>query len=159
MNGDTMPRMRLHPVLVACAWLMALSPAWAQSDKPTAADEAFFTEASECAAAFEARVVERMTQPKSPARDQAVLNDTELGFVYVGVAYQRGLRNPKAADMLKAAEKQWRALGKAEQQPRLTTCATKAQQLMKDANPLERFIVKNRAQARVDRLLEKESTR
>ncbi len=121
-------------------------------------EQAFFEEASECAAAFEARVVERQAQPKSPARDQAILSDTELGFAYVGVAYKRGLRNPEASQMLKAAEKRWRTLGKAEQQSRLTACSTKAQQLLKDVSGLERFIVRNRAQARVDRLLSKEAT-
>jgi len=116
----------------------------------------FFQEASDCAAAFEARVLERRAQPRSDARNQAILSDTQLGFVYAGLAYEQGLRNPEAGQMLKASQKRWSTLSKAEQQSALVVCTAKAQQLMKDINALERFIVKNRAKARVDKLLRSE---
>jgi hypothetical protein len=128
----------------------------AKSAVPAAPAPSFFQEASDCAAAFESRVLERRAQPRSEARNQAILNDTQLGFVYVGVAYEKGLRNPEAGQMLKVSQKRWAALSKAEQQALLSTCTAKAQQLMKDINAFERYIVKNRAQARVDKLLRNE---
>ena len=140
--------------LVLVFTLLLTNSVWAET-KPNA-KQAFFQEASDCAAAFEARVVERQAQPKSDARNQAMLSDTELGFTYVGVAYKKGLRNPEADQMLKAAEKRWSTLSKTEQQARLSSCTTKAQQLLNDVSGFERFIIKNRAKSRVDRLLQKE---
>lgn len=137
-------------ILATCACLLA-GPVLAQ-----AKTDPFFVEASDCTAALKARVVERMNQPRSPARDQAVLGDTELGFVFIGVAYKKGLRNPEADQMLVAAEQRWTHLRRSDQLRRQTQCTTQAQQLMRDISGLERFIVKNRAQARVDRLLQKE---
>lgn len=147
--------MSRHLVIAACTALLAHA-ALAQSDAASAPPNPFFLEAADCTAAFEARVIERKAQPRSDARNQAILHDTELGFVYIGVAYRRGLRNPEADDMLKAAEKRWHQLSKADQAKRLASCTTQAEQLMEDVSGLERFIVKNRASARVDRLLEKE---
>lgn len=117
----------------------------------------FYLEAADCTAAFEARVIERKAQPPSEARNKAILQDTEHGFVFIGVAYKQGLRNPQADELLKAAEKRWHALSKAEQALRLNACSSKAAQLMDDVSMLERFIVRNRASARVDRLLEREA--
>ncbi len=145
-----------HLVIAACTALLAHA-AFAQSDAASAPPNPFFLEAADCAAAFEARVIERKAQPRSEARNQAILHDTELGFVYIGVAYRRGLRNPEADEMLKAAEKRWHQLNKHDQAKRLASCVTQAEQLMEDVSGLERFIVKNRANARVDRLLEKEA--
>lgn len=147
--------MSRHLVIAACTALLAHA-ALAQSDAASAPPNPFFLEAADCTAAFEARVIERKAQPRSDARNQAILHDTELGFVYIGVAYRRGLRNPEADDMLKAAEKRWHQLSKHDQAKRLASCTTQAEQLMEDVSGLERFIVKNRAEARVDRLLEKE---
>ncbi|KGM40898.1 hypothetical protein JY96_14890 [Aquabacterium sp. NJ1] len=145
-----------HLVIVTCAALLGHTAA-AQSEAASAPPNPFFLEAADCAAAFEARVIERKAQPRSEARNQAILHDTELGFVYIGVAYRRGLRNPAADEMLKAAEKRWSQLSKRDQAKRLASCVTQAEQLMEDVSGLERFIVKNRASARVDRLLEKEA--
>lgn len=144
-----------HLAIAAFTVLLSHS-AHAQSEAASAPPNPFFLEAADCAAAFEARVIERKAQPRTEARNQAILRDTELGFVYIGVAYRRGLRNPEADDMLKAAEKRWSQLSKPEQAKRLSSCVTQAEQLMEDVSGLERFIVRNRAAARVDRLLEKE---
>lgn len=148
-----MNTMSKHHLTLVCTMLMA-SCVFAQAT-PTG-EAAFFQEASDCTAALKARVVERTTQPKSPARDQAILTDTELGFVYIGVAYKKGLRNPQADEMLKAAEKRWRLLSKPRQQSMLTSCTASAQKLMREVSSFERYIVKNRAKARVDKLLQKE---
>lgn len=145
-----------HLVIATCTALLGHTAA-AQSEAASAPPNPFFLEAADCTAAFEARVIERKAQPRSDARNQAILHDTELGFVYIGVAYRRGLRNPEADEMLKAAEKRWSQLSKRDQAKRLAACVTQAEQLMEDVSGLERFIVRNRASARVDRLLEKEA--
>lgn len=150
--------MHTHPflhILVACCTALLATTAMAQ-DKPKSPPP-FFTEAADCTAAFQARVLIRMEQPRSKARDKAILRDTEMGFVFIGVAYKEGLRSPEAEQMLKAAEKRWALLNKADQDRRLAACTARAQQLMDDVSFVERYIVKNRAESRVDRLLEKEA--
>ena len=82
------------------------------------------------------------------------MSDTELGFTYIGVAYKKGLRNPQADQMLADSEKRWGLLSKAAQQSRLLTCTASAQKLMKDLSGFERYLIKNRAQARVDKVLQ-----
>ncbi|MFT3858636.1 MAG: hypothetical protein QM742_14435 [Aquabacterium sp.] len=148
------PLMRAPLLMAACllAGLAAAPCARAQTPVPP-----FYLEAADCTAAFEARVVARLAQPKSEARDKAILSDTEWGFVFIGVAYKEGLRSPQAEELLKAAQKRWRLLGRPEQDARLATCTTRAQQLMDDVSFVERFLVRNRAKARVDRLLEREA--
>lgn len=143
----------------ALALSFLLMGANARADEPSAADQAFFLEAANCAAALEASVVDRQNQVRSDARDEAMLRDVEHGFVFVGVAYKRGLRNPQADDMLHAAEKRWLALPQAEKEARLHGCTHQARQLMDDISMLERFLVRNRASSRLDRLLEKEQER
>lgn len=138
-------------VCIACTWCVAASAV----GQAKAATSPFFQEASDCAAAFKARVEERLTQPPSERRDQAILQDTELGFVYVGIAYKNGLRNPEADQMLKASEKRWAPLGKAEKARTLSLCTARAQKLMKDVSSLERYIVQKRAKSRVAKLLQK----
>lgn len=135
---------------------LCIGAAWAQAKPQEPAVPPFFQEAADCTAAFKARVIESKAQPKSEARDDAILRDTEMGFIYIGVAYKRGLRNPEADQMLKTAEKRWGQLSKTEQANRLASCTVKAQQLMDDVTGLERFLVRNRAKARVDQWLEKE---
>lgn len=119
-------------------------------------DQRFFQDAADCAAALEARVIDRQTQPRTDARDDAMRRDVAYGFVFVGVAYKRGLRNPQADEMLHAAEKRWLSLNKADKDARQAMCTSKGQALMDDVSMLERFLVRNRADARVERLLEKE---
>lgn len=116
----------------------------------------FFVEAADCTAAFEASVKVRLAQPKTEARDKAIYDDTEKGFIFVGVAYKQGLRSPEADKLLHAAEERWAGLSKEEQAKRLSSCASKARDLMDDVSFLERYIVRNRAHARVERLLSKE---
>lgn len=134
---------------------MLLSVAALAQDKPNAAPS-FFTEAADCTAAFQARVLTRLSEPRTDTRNKAIQRDTEMGFIFIGVAYKEGLRNPEADQMLKAAEKRWQQLSRAEQERRLGTCTRRSKQLMDDVTGLERFIVRNRAKARVERLLEKE---
>lgn len=138
--------------VVVCLLCLSGATAWAQ-DKPSP-KQAFFIEASDCTAALKARVAERLLQPRSDARNKLILSDTELGFTYIGVAYKKGLRNPQADQMLADSEKRWGLLSKAAQQSRLLTCTASAQKLMKDLSGVERYLIKNRAQARVDKVLQ-----
>ncbi|HET8868938.1 MAG TPA: hypothetical protein VFM48_00700 [Aquabacterium sp.] len=148
-----------HVLLTAVIATLMSGVALAETQPAPSEPPPFFQEASDCAAAFESRVVERKAQPRSDARNQLLRADTELGFAFVAAAYKQGLRNPEADQMLKAAEKRWPTLSKAEQQKRLTACTVKAQELMKGFSAFERFLVSNRAQARVDKFLRKEAGR
>jgi len=67
---------------------------------PPSPDALFYQEASDCTAGLKARVVQHLQQPPSEARNQAILTDTEHGFIFIGVAYKKGLRNPEADQML-----------------------------------------------------------
>jgi hypothetical protein len=147
-------RIPFHLMLAGICLLAATHAplALAQQAKP----KPFYTEAADCTAAFQSRVVGRLAQPRTEARDTAILRDTEFGFIFIGVAYKEGLRSPEAEQMLKAAEKRWGQLGKPEQDSRLATCANRAQDLMDEVTFIERYLVKNRAKSRVDRLLEKD---
>lgn len=147
----------LHRLLACCAlwWLSAAQAQTQTTDKPPETPP-FFIEAADCTAAFEASVKVRLKEARTPARDEAILRDTEKGFIFVGVAYKQGLRNPEADQLLHAAEQRWEKMGKEEQAKRLASCASRAQVLMDDVSFIERYIVRNRAQARVDRLLSKE---
>ncbi len=144
--------MHLNRFIFVCLLPISVAAAWAQ-DKPSP-KQAFFIEASDCTAALKARVAERLLQPRSDARNKLILSDTELGFTYIGVAYKKGLRNPQADQMLADSEKRWGLLSKAAQQSRLATCTASAQKLMKDLSGVERYLIKNRAQARVDKALQ-----
>ncbi len=119
-------------------------------------DAAFYLEAAECTAGFKDSVVQHLKQPPSAKRNQAILKDTEHGFVLIGVAYKKGLRNPEADQMLKAAESRWSQLAPTQQSSRLARCTQQADRLMADVSGLERFLVRSRAQARVDTLLARE---
>ncbi|MBI5926378.1 MAG: hypothetical protein HY836_12380 [Aquabacterium sp.] len=146
---------KVHAFALCAALLSQL----AQAEDSSAVDQRFFLDAADCAAALEARVIDRQTQARTAARDEAMLRDVEHGFVFIGVAYKRGLRNPQADDMLHAAEKRWSALSKADKEARLASCTSQGLRLMDEVSMLERFIVRNRASARLDRLLEKERER
>ena len=142
--------------LASLVLLAGLSGAGHALAAAPSADAAFFQEASDCTAGFKARVVQHLKQPPSEARNQAILKDTEHGFVLIGVAYKKGLRNPEADQMLKAAEGRWSQLTPAQQASRMARCTQQAEHLLADVSGLERFLVRNRAQARVDKLLARE---
>lgn len=146
-------------LLLLTSSLMMARGVQAQTAPPAPPASPFYVEAADCTAALEARVRARLTQNKSDARDKAILADTELGFTFVGVAYKQGLRNPQADDLLDAAHQRWRQLPRTEQDSRQALCTTRARKLMSELTFVERFIVRNRAKARVERLLEKEAAR
>src|SRR5690606_19779613 len=129
--------MRTRHLLLACCTAMLTGSVLGQTQPhPEPAVPPFYTEAADCTAAFQARVIQRLTQPKSDSRNKAILRDTESGFIFIGVAYKEGLRNPAADQMLKAAEKRWAQLTRAEQDKRLATCGERAKVLMDDVTTI-----------------------
>lgn len=152
------PIMNASRIIASCLLALPAGAVFAQTSdtKPPAEPPPFYVEAADCTAAFEANVKTRLTQAKTPARDEAILKDTEKGFIFVGVAYKQGLRNPEADKLLHEAEQRWQKLSKEEQAKRLSTCSAKAGDLMDEVSFIERYIVRNRAQSRVDKLLSKE---
>lgn len=116
----------------------------------------FFVEAADCSAAYKAGVTARLKQPRSEARDKAILDDTERSFVFIGVAYKQGLRKPEADRLLALSEQRWATLAKAEQARRIDACTRRAEQLMDEVSFIERYAVQNRAKARVEQQFEKE---
>lgn len=153
INRTAATRLKIAGGILLLGSIMVPAPAMAS---PTSSDAAFFQAASECTAGLKARVVEHLKQPPSDVRNQAIFRDTELGFVFIGVAYKKGLRNPEADQLLKASERRWSHLSAAQQATRLQRCTQEAEQLLSEVSGLERFLVRNRAQARVDKLLARE---
>lgn len=140
--------------LLLCTTGVAVAQASASTPSPDSA--AFFQEASDCSAAYKAGVTARLAQPKTEARDKAILEDTERSFVFIGVAYKQGLRKPEADTMLAQSEQRWAKLPKAEQAKRVGACTKRAEKLMEEVSFIERYAVQNRAKARVEQQFAKE---
>jgi hypothetical protein len=138
--------------------LLWAGAAMAQASAASAPTEVspFFQEAADCSAAYKAGVTARLAQPKTDARDKAILEDTERSFVFIGVAYKQGLRKAEADPLLEEAEQRWTKLPKAEQAKRLAACTTHADKLMGEISFVERYAVQNRAKARVEQQFDKE---
>ncbi len=117
-------------------------------------DEAFYQRASECAAAMQVdqyALVARGRSGDTSVRP-ALFEITKLGFAYVGEAYLKGLRDPRGAQMLKAAtaaQKDWPA---ARHAAMVTQCRAEAQKLY-DGSGMWKILVDNKANKRVDRFL------
>jgi hypothetical protein len=129
---------------------MLAAPAFAAD----AADEAFYQRASACAAAMQVdqyALVARARSGDTSVRP-ALFDITKLGFAYVGEAYLKGLRDPRATDMLKAAiaaQKDWPA---ARHAALVTECRAEAQKVYDDSG-MWKMLVDNKANKRVDRFL------
>lgn len=142
--------MRLFPLLAA---LLPLSAA-AQTD-PSPQDLARWQQASACVAVLKADVLVLRDRhwAGTPGLKPEMKRLTEQGFAFIGTAYKQGLREPLADRLLaeaEAAQKQkppdaLRALSQG--------CRTDGARLLKQANVVERLLVSNRAEARVDKLL------
>lgn len=140
------------------AALLALA-AQAQGDAgaaaPSDADEAFYQRAATCAAAMEDdqhALVERVRAGATELRPELV-QLTQLGFTYVGSAYKRGLRNPRADQMLKDAHLQQKGWDAARHAKTVKECRVESQALYEDASSVEQWFVAKRANSRVDRFL------
>lgn len=141
---------RMLPVL---ALVLAMPVAAADGD---AADQAFYRRAASCAAVMKPEVV-RLAE-RWRAGERGVRGDiqrlTELSFTFVGVAYKRGLRG-EAADRLLAEAERAQAVQPATVLRQLSAeCQAEARQLLDRSNVIERMLVRNRAKARVEHLLD-----
>lgn len=123
---------------------------------PAEADQAFFKRTSVCAAVLKQEVVTlqgRVNKGEGQLRGD-IQRLTEQSFAYVGTAYKRGLRNPQADQLLGEAEAALKRLPPATQRQQLQECQAEGSRILANANALERALVRNRAKARVDQLLE-----
>jgi hypothetical protein len=89
---------------------------------------------------------------RSEARPDLV-RVTELGFGFIGTAYKSGLRKPQADQMLTDAEQEQKKASPEALRHLLAACRVEGDKLLSDANFIERALVSNRAQSRVDKLL------
>lgn len=131
-----------------------MGSAQAQS-QPNSATASLNQRASLCVAALQADVLTlkgRYQAGETTVKPQMVTL-TRQGFAFVGTAYLRGLRKAEADQLLERAEAKVAALPKAELASLSANCQNEGERLYREANAIERALVANRAQARVDKLL------
>jgi len=139
------------PIFPAAAVLVSLAAPALAAD---AGDEAFYQRASECVAAMQVDQYALVARAREGDRSvrPALFEITKLGFAYVGEAYLKGLRDPRATDMLKAetaAQKDWPA---ARHAALVAQCRVEAQKVYDDSG-MWKMLVDNKANKRVDRFL------
>jgi hypothetical protein len=141
--------LRALPLAVLAPGTAATAPLEADVENP------FFAHAAACAAALEVdqlALVARARAGTSGLRDELV-RTTVLGFTFVGTAYKRGLRNPRGDTLLNAARAEQRNWPQQRHEQAVASCRAEAARLFDDATSLERWLLTNRAAARVDRYL------
>lgn len=145
--------MRNHP-LVALALAGLCSAAAAQSD-PSAQDLARWQQASACVAVLKADVLVLRDRhwAGTPGLKPEMKRLTEQGFAFIGDAYKQGLREPLADRLLEEAEAAQKRASPESLRALSQSCRADGARLLKQANVLERLLVGNRAEARVDKLL------
>jgi hypothetical protein len=124
-------------------------------DAPPSDDEAFYQRAATCAAAME---VDQLSMARRARAGETELRDrivrlTEYGFAYVGTAYKRGLRNPRADEMLKTARAEQKGWDAARHAKVASECTAEGEALFNGATSLEQWLVTSKANKRVDRFL------
>jgi hypothetical protein len=145
--------MRNHS-LVALALAALCGAAAAQSD-PSAQDLARWQQASACVAVLKADVLalRDRTWSGTPGLKPEMKRLTEQGFAFIGTAYKQGLREPLADRLLEEAEAAQKRASADSLRALSQGCRADGARLLKQANVLERLLVGNRAEARVDKLL------
>jgi hypothetical protein len=134
----------------------AQSQSQAQASAPAAdGDEAFYQRAATCAAALEVDQLALVARARrgAPNLRPQILDITLLGFTYVGVAYEKGLRDPRADQMLSAARAEQKSWPAARHAAVAGECRKEAQGLYDHANAMEQWFANKRANARVDRFM------
>jgi hypothetical protein len=153
-SSHNAPMHLVHRSTLAAAASALLAGLAAPARADDAQDEAFYHRASECAAAMQSdqfALVARARSGDTSVRP-ALFEITRLGFAYVGEAYLKGLRDPRGAQMLKAAtaeQKDWPA---ARHAALVTQCRAEAQRIY-DGSGMWKLLVDNKANKRVDRFL------
>jgi hypothetical protein len=142
-------------VAVAAIWLVPAAAAPSQPHASALTDEAFFHRAASCAAALEIDQQAMVARARAGAIGlrPALVDVTRLGFAYVGSAYLRGLRNPRGDELLAAARRDELARPADAHAAIVTACRAEASALFDAATALERWLVSQRAESRVDRYL------
>jgi len=169
------PRVPASTMLLALALTLAPGLARPQASAPVAASAvatpaasapalpasspgpqgAFFVRAAACDAALEIdqfAAVDHARREQPGARAAAV-QVTALAFTYAGVAYKRGLRKEEADRLLAAARLEQRGWPAARHAALVGECRREAQALLDDSTGVEKWLVNNRATARVDKLI------
>ena len=150
-----MPRLTLAAA-PALAFLSALViPVAARAQVVPADDEAFYQRAATCAAAREVdqlALALRARAGDAGARPPLV-EITKLGFSYVGEAYLRGLRQPRADNMLKAQRIEVKSWDVARREKTVGECRIEAQSIFDGANGLTQALLMNRVNKRVDKFI------
>ncbi|MDE2367704.1 MAG: hypothetical protein KGN16_01940 [Burkholderiales bacterium] len=131
-------------------------PACAADDTP-----AFYRHASSCVAVLKRdalALAPRAATPDAEARARMVVL-TEWGFAFIGAAYEQGLRNPRADELLKEAEQAQSALDADALHQLSAACQVEGAKLLDERGGLMRALARNRANARVDKLLADQAAR
>ena len=136
---------------------LALWPWLALAANPAPADLGRWQQASACVAVLKADVTQLRDQVWAGQSGQQtqMVKLTEQGFAFIGTAYKQGLREPLADELLNQAEAATERLPAAERQALSQRCQAQGATLMREANPIERLLVSNRAKARVEKLLQR----
>ena len=145
----------LIAALAALAWSASGLAGPARASEAEAGDEAFHRRASVCAAVLKRDVLalkDRFLRGETAVRGE-IQRLTEQSFTFVGTAYKRGLRNPRADQLLDEAERVQQRQSPALLRGLSVECQAEGAKLLSGANPIERALVRNRARARVDQLL------
>lgn len=140
--------------LSACAALLLPLAAAAQSD-PSPQELARWQQASACVAVLKADVLalRDRTWAGTAGLKPEMKRLTEQGFAFIGTAYKQGLREPLADRLLDEAEAVQKRSSPEALRALSQSCRAEGGKLLKQANVLERMLVGNRAEARVDKLL------
>jgi hypothetical protein len=150
-----------RPVL---AWMLTLGTALAWATPARADDAAALARhrhASVCVAVLkrDALALRDSAAAGDAGKRAEMVSLTEIGFAFVGTAYKDGLRKPLADQLLDEAEATQRHQSEQALGQLAASCRTEGAQLLDDASFLERLLVRNRAAARVDKLLAADARR
>ena len=145
---------RAHRFTIAGTTLALLAGLAAPALADDAADEAFYHRASQCAAALQVDQYALVARARSGDKSvrPALFDITKLGFAYVGEAYLKGLRDPRGAQMLKAATEEQKDWPADRHTAMVTQCRAEAQRLYDDSG-MWKLLVDNKADKRVDRFM------
>ena len=112
---------------------------------------------ADCVAALKVRaepLAERLRHGDAAA-EASLLPIVRASFAFIGSAYKQGLRNPKADEMMAAAEKAQAQMPPAELARMQDACQAEGTQLLAQASVFEQLFVNHAVRKRIDRLRKK----
>ena len=125
--------------------------AWAAPAAPTTA------RCAACVAALKARaepLAQRLKRGDNSA-EVPLMPIVVASYAFVGTVYKQGVRSPQADELLRRAEQAQASLPPADLARLQDACQLEGEQLLKDANSVERMIVNRAARSRIDKLRKK----